>query len=229
MKDAIILITGAKGGLGNFVTEAFLATGATVVGTSRSIRAEDFDHPNFIPAPADFSKPESVQELVNSVIKRFGHVDALVHVMGGFAGGLSIAETDDSTWSRMRDQNLTGAFYAIRAVLPHMRERKHGRIIAVGSLTGAEPHANLGAYVIFKSAVHMLIRTVALENSDLDITANAILPGTMDTAANREAMANADYSTWVKPIDVAKTILWLAADEAAHVNGALLAMAGSNG
>jgi NAD(P)-dependent dehydrogenase (short-subunit alcohol dehydrogenase family) len=222
MEGKIVLVTGAKGGLGTFVSRKFLQTGATVVGSSRSVRASDIPHPRFVAMAADFSDGAVVHELVGQVVSRHKKIDALIHIVGDFIGGRSIAETDDNTWNKMRDLNLTAAFYAIRAVLPHMRRAKAGRIIAVGSLAASEPHAGLGAYVIFKRALETLVRTVAIENVDTNITANVVLPGTMDTLANRTAMPHADFSTWVQPDDVASVMVWLTGDEAARVNGAAI-------
>jgi NAD(P)-dependent dehydrogenase (short-subunit alcohol dehydrogenase family) len=228
MKDKVVLITGAKGGLGSFVTQRFLATGATVVGTSRSIINEDFPEPNFVPLPVDFTKPAAVREAVETVVSRFGKLDVLVHVLGGFAGGKTVADTDDATWEQMRDLNLTSAFYVLRAALPHLRKSGHGRIVAIGSLTAVEPHAGLGAYVTFKSALATLVRTVALENKDAGLTANLILPGTMDTPANRKAMPAADPSKWVQPGAVADLALLLAEDRAAQVTGTVIPIDGTN-
>jgi NAD(P)-dependent dehydrogenase (short-subunit alcohol dehydrogenase family) len=228
MKDKVVFITGAKGGLGSFVTQRFLATGATVVGTSRSISKEDFPGSNFVPLAADFTKAAAVREAVESVVSRFGKLDVLVHVLGGFAGGKSVAETDDATWEQMRDLNLTSAFYVLRAAIPHLRNSGNGRIIAIGSLAAVEPHAGLGAYVTFKSALATLVRTAALENKDAGLTANLILPGTMDTPANRKAMPNADPSKWLQPGEVADLALWLAEDRAAHITGTLIPIDGAS-
>jgi NAD(P)-dependent dehydrogenase (short-subunit alcohol dehydrogenase family) len=229
MEGRIVLITGAKGGLGSTVTQRFLDSGATVVGTSRSIKSSDFPHANFVAMPVDFTNPAAVCAMANQIIARLGRIDALVHVLGGFAGGSPVAETSDATWEQMRDLNLTAAFYVLRAVLPHMRKARSGRIVAVGSLAAAEPHAGLGAYVTFKSALATLIRTVALENADANITANMVLPGTMDTPGNRASQPNADFSRWVQPADVASLIQWLAADQAAQVNGVLASLPERNG
>src|SRR5438445_5882372 len=217
MKDKVVFITGAKGGLGSFVTQRFLATGATVVGTSRSISKEDFPEPNFVPLPVDFTKSAAVREAVETVVTRFGRLDVLVHVLGGFAGGKTVAETDDATWEQMRVLTLTSAFYVLRAAIPHLRKSGSGRIVAIGSLTAVEPHAGLGAYVTCKSALAILVRTVALENKDAGLTANVVLPGTMDTPANRKAMPGADFSKWVKPGEVADPALLLADDPASHI------------
>jgi NAD(P)-dependent dehydrogenase (short-subunit alcohol dehydrogenase family) len=228
MSGRVVLITGAKGGLGTFVTQRFLGTGATVVGASRSISQEDFPAPNFVTLPVDFTKPVAVTSAIGSIVERYGKLDVLVHVVGGFAGGKSVAETDDATWEQMRDLNLTAAFYVLRAAIPHMRKLGAGRIVAVGSLTAVEPHAGLGAYVTFKSALVSLVRTVAVENKDAGVTANVVLPGTMDTPANRKAMPGADFSKWLKPPDVADLILWLSDERAAHVTGAAIPIDSSN-
>ncbi len=221
MQQRVILITGANGGLGKSVTEAFLNTGATVIGTSRKIAQSDFSSPNFTAILADITKPRETRDLVSAVHQKFGRIDVLVHVMGGFAAA-KVHDTDDNTWSRMQDLNLTSAFYIAREVIPVMRAQGSGRLIAIGSFAAIEPHKSLGAYSTFKSALTMLYRTIALENQDKNITANVVLPGTMDTAANRVAMPEADTSTWVQPADVGQVVLLLASEQGSHINGALI-------
>lgn len=226
MLNKVIFITGANGGLGTAVTERFLATGATVVGTSREIAKEDFPQPNFVPLSADLTNSAAATEAIESVISRFGRLDVFVHVMGGFAGGKSVAETDDATWEQMRDLNLTAAFYILRAAIPHLRKSGKGRIIAIGSLAATEAHAGLGAYVTFKVALANLIRTIALENRDAGLTANVVLPGTMDTPGNRKSMPTADFSKWVQPEVVADLLLWLADDRGAYITGTVIPIDG---
>jgi len=228
MRDKVVLITGAKGGLGSFVTQRFLSAEAKVIGSSRSISQDDFPQPNFTPLPVDFTKPGAVRDAVESIVRRFGRLDALVHVLGGFAGGQTIAETDDATWEQMRDLNLTSAFYVLRAAIPHLRKSGSGRIVAIGSLTAVEPHAGLGAYVTFKAALTTLVRTVALENKDAGLSANVVLPGTMDTPANRKSMPRADYSKWVQPENVADVVLWLADERAGHITGSTISIDATN-
>src|SRR5712692_481557 len=228
MNNKVVLITGAKGGLGSFVTQRFLATGATVVGTSRTISQADFPEANFVALPVDFTKAGAAGKAVESVVSRFRRLDALVHLLGGFAGGQTVAETDDATWEQMCDLNLMSAFYVLRAAIPHLRKSGKGRIVAIGSLTAVEPHVGLGAYVMFRSALATLVRTVALENSDAGLTANVILPGTMDTPANRKAMPAADPSKWVQPGAVADLALWLSEDRAAQVTGTVIPIDGTN-
>ena len=228
MKEKVVLITGAKGGLGSFITRRFLETGATVVGASRSISQQDFPGRNFTALAVDFTTAPAVNDAVQSVMTRFGRLDVLVHLLGGFAGGQTVAETDDATWDRMRDLNLTSSFYVLRAAVPHLRKSGKGRIVAIGSLTAVEPHPQLGAYITFKAALAMLVRTVALENKDAGLTANVVLPGTMDTPENRKAIPNADFSKWTQPSDVVNLVLSLTTERASRVTGAAIPIGGRN-
>jgi NAD(P)-dependent dehydrogenase (short-subunit alcohol dehydrogenase family) len=228
MKGKVVLVTGANGGLGTYVTQAFLGAGATVVGTSRKIQQSDFNIPNFTALPAEISTREGAKVLVDQVVARFGKLDVLAHTVGGFAGGQSIADTDDATFQRMVDLNLNCVFHILRAAVPPLRQTGAGRIIAIGSRAALEPGAGVGAYSASKAAMVSLIRTVALENKDAGLTANVILPGTMDTPANRKAIPNADVSKWVRPETVAGLITWMAGDAGKDINGAVIPVYGSD-
>jgi NAD(P)-dependent dehydrogenase (short-subunit alcohol dehydrogenase family) len=229
MTGKVVLVTGANGGLGVHVTRAFLDSGATVIGTSRNIQQSAFDHANFTAMPAVISTRESATVLVDQVIARFGKIDVLAHTIGGFAGGQSIAETGDATFHQMFDINLNSAFYLLRAALPALRESGHGRIIAIGGRAAVDPGPGVGAYSASKAALVSLIRTVAAENKDAGVTANVILPGTMDTPTNRKAMPDADVSKWVQPASVASLVVWLASDAGADTNGAAIPVYGKDG
>ncbi len=227
MKGKVVLVTGADGGLGTYVTQAFLDAGAAVVGTSRKIRPSDFDNSNFTALAAEISTSAGAKSLVDQVVERFGKLDVVAHTVGGFAGGQSIADTDDATFQRMFDLNLNCVFYILRAAVPLLRKTS-GRVIAIGSRAALEPGAGVGAYSASKAAMLSLIRTVAVENKDAGLTANVILPGTMDTPANRKAIPNADISKWVQPASVAKLVVWLAGEAGKDVNGAVIPVYGKD-
>lgn len=228
MKGKIALVTGANGGLGSHVTKALLDAGAVVVGVSRKIQPSEFDSASFIALPAQISTAAGAKSMVDSLVARLGRLDVVVHTVGGFAGGQSLAETDDATFQRMLDSNLNSTFYLLRAVLPTMRKTGNGRIVAIGSRAALEPGPRVGAYSASKAAMVSLIKTVALENKDVGITANVILPATIDTPANRTAMPNADYSKWVQPASIAALIVWLVSDNGRDVNGAAIPVYGSD-
>ena len=214
MGARVVVITGATGGLGSAVAEAFKAVGDQVIGVSRS--SGDFQ--------ADLTRPEQADALVKHVVELHGRLDVLVHTTGGFDSGGSVAETGLDVWQRMMDMNFQAALHTIRAVLPVLRSG--GRIIAVGSRAGVQLAAGLGAYSVSKAALNALVQTVALEVTDLGITANVVLPSTIDTSANRSSRPAEQGARWVTPQSIAGVILWLASDAAADVNGALVPVYG---
>jgi NAD(P)-dependent dehydrogenase (short-subunit alcohol dehydrogenase family) len=224
--DRIILVTGANGGLGTFITAAFLNAGDTVVGTSRSIRASDFENPRFVAIASDLTDAASAGQLVESVEQRFRRIDGLIHVLGGFAGGKPIAETDDATWDQMMNLNVRSAFHIFRATIPRMRAATRGRIVAIASRAAAEPAANIAAYSASKAALVALVRSAALETKDAGITVNAVLPGTINTEANRKADPQANFSRWVPPENIADLVLYLSSDAAAQITGAAIPIYG---
>ncbi|MBV8052689.1 MAG: SDR family oxidoreductase [Acidobacteriaceae bacterium] len=227
LHNKIALVTGANGGLGMSVTRALLDAGATVVGVARHIEQKEFDNPSFVAITAELTNADAAQKTVDEVLSSFGKIDILAHLVGGFAGGKTIVELDDATFEKMLDLNLRSAFYVLRAVVPHMRRAGSGRIIAIGSRAAEDPGPGVGAYSLSKAALVSLVRTVARENKQQAITANVVLPGTIDTPANRDAMPGADRRTWVQPDSIASLIVWLASDPGRDVNGAVIPVYGA--
>jgi NAD(P)-dependent dehydrogenase (short-subunit alcohol dehydrogenase family) len=226
LENRAVLITGAKGGLGTHVTNAFLAAGAKVAGVSRSIQQSDFDHPAFTAIPAELSSRDAAETLAGEAISRFGRIDAVVHLLGGFAGGTTVADSDDETLEQMFDLNFRSLFHISRAVLPGMRSRRTGSLLAVGSRTAVEPQPGFGLYSASKAALVSLVRTIAKENACCGIVANVVLPGTMDTPANRKAMPDADTSKWVRPNQIAALLVHLASCQATQLSGAVIPVYG---
>ena len=226
MKGQVVLVTGASGGLGTHVTQAFLDAGATVIGSSRKVQQSDFTSADFTAFPAEISTLADAKALVEGVLTRFGKLDVLAHTVGGFAGGQSVADTDDATFQRMFEVNVYSFLHILRASISPLRKSGRGRIIAIGSRAAVEPGADVGAYSASKAAMVSLVKTVAAENRDAAMTANAILPATMDTPANRMAMPDADFSKWVQPANVAGLAVWLASDAARDINGAAIPVYG---
>jgi len=226
MNEKTALVTGADGGLGIHVTRALLDAGFLVTGLAPKIKQSDFERPGFTALPSRLDSLEAAKRSADAVMTKFGKIDVLAHLVGGFAGGPSVTETDDATFRRMFEMNVDSAFHILRAVLPHMQKTRNGRIIAIGSRAAESPGAGVGAYSASKAAFVSLIRTVAVESKDSGITANVILPGTIDTPANRKAMPKADTSHWVQPGAIASLILWLASDAAKDVTGAAIPVYG---
>jgi NAD(P)-dependent dehydrogenase (short-subunit alcohol dehydrogenase family) len=228
LQGQVAIVTGASGALGSDVVQSLSAAGATVVAVDRANTGSASQEAGVIRFSANLTDAREVKQLIASVFAKFGRIDVLVHVVGGFAGGASVAETDDATWQKMMDINLNAAFYVLRAVVPVMRQAEHGRIIAIGSRQAVQPSAGVGAYSASKAALVSLVQTVALENTDKNIRANVILPGTMDTPANQAAMPKASFEKWVKTSHVAELVVMLAGDAAIEINGAAIPVYGGS-
>ena len=219
-ENRVALVTGGTGALGSAVVLDLISNGVRAAAPYRS--QEEFDNlkrqasapgENLIGMKADVTRGEEVERAVAAVLERWGRIDYLVAVAGGFAAGKSY-ETDERTWDHMFNLNLRSVYLAVRAVVPHMIRANFGRIVTVSSgaiLRGGG--AGIAAYAISKSAVLKLSEILADELKDYDIHIHCMLPGTMDTAANRAAMPKADFSKWVKTEDVARVVRTLLSDD----------------
>ena len=216
-----VLITGANGGLGTAVCQVFLASGATVIGVDRAWKQAA----PFATVSADVTTADGCESMVKQALAH-GPLDALVHLVGGFAGGSSVAETSDQTWDSMMNINVRAAFCCMRAALKPMQAAGRGRIVAIGTRMAVEPAPNFAAYAVSKAALVALVKNVAAEGQKFGVTANVVLPSTIDTPANRAAMPDADASRWVKPESIAKLLVFLTSDAAADTSGAVIPIYG---
>jgi len=216
-----VLITGANGGLGTAVCQEFLGSGAKVIGVAREWK----ESAPFTTVSADVTTETGCESMVKQALAQ-GPIDALVHLVGGFAGGSPLAETTDQTWDSMMNVNLRAAFCCIRAALKPMQAAGRGRIVAIGTRMAVEPSPNFAAYAVSKAALVALVKNVAAEGQKFGVTANVVLPSTIDTPANRAAMPKADFSRWVAPQSIAKLLVFLTSDSAADTSGAVIPIYG---
>jgi NAD(P)-dependent dehydrogenase (short-subunit alcohol dehydrogenase family) len=142
-------------------------------------------------------------------------------VAGGWAGGTSFDKAPVDEWNRMLRGNLDSAAYVCRAALPHLR-RQGGSVVAIGSRAAETGGSGMAAYAVSKLALHALVRVLAQENRAHGVRVNAVLPGTIDTPANRDAMKNADISGWTSADKIAQVVLFLLSSDSAATTGALV-------
>ena len=176
--------------------------------------------------PADFTNASVVERFVAEVAERWARVDFLVCIAGGFAAG-KLHETPEGNWNRMFDLNLRTVYLAAHAVAPVMIRQNFGRIITTSSgaiLNGGG--AGMAAYAVSKGAVRHLTEILASELKSYNIHAHCILPGTMDTQANRRDMPQADFSRWVATEDVARVVRFLLNDDARSVRSVTIPVLG---
>jgi NAD(P)-dependent dehydrogenase (short-subunit alcohol dehydrogenase family) len=224
-----VFITGAAGNLGRAIAAAFEARGANlvVVGrTKESLAALGAETERRLLVAADLLDPSALDSAVRLARARFGRVDVLCNIAGGFRMGWPVHETSDKDWDFLMDINARTLLHSVRAVVPQMIEAGGGKIVNVGAFAAQKGAAQMGAYVAAKSAVIRLTETMAAELRDKNINVNCVLPTIIDTPENRAAMPKADPSRWVAPADLANVIVFLASDEARAIHGAALPVTG---
>jgi NAD(P)-dependent dehydrogenase (short-subunit alcohol dehydrogenase family) len=225
LQDKVIAVTGGFGVLGRAVGEALKAAGARGVLIDRASAPADLPSDILGLGGVDLTQPEPARQAMADAVSRFGGLDGLVNVAGGFRWE-TVESGSVDTWDRMYALNLRTALLASQAALPHLLARGSARIVNVGSFAAAHAALGMGAYAASKAGVARLTEAMAEELKDRGITVNAVLPSVIDTPANRADMPNADTGRWVAPSALAAVILFLLSDAAAPVTGALIPVRG---
>jgi NAD(P)-dependent dehydrogenase (short-subunit alcohol dehydrogenase family) len=226
----VAVVTGAFGVLGSSVARKFASLGARValidVAPQPSVElTREFGGRNLLLGGVDLSDFEATRKAMAATSMRFGGIDVLVNVAGGFRWE-KLEDGDVETWDQLYSMNLRTAVVSCKAALPAMLERPSGRIINIGAGAATRARAGMGAYTASKAGVQRLTEALSEEFKDRGITVNAILPGTIDTPRNRLDMPDADFSRWVAPDAIAEVIAFLASDAAAAVTGAAIPVSG---
>ncbi|MGA7988838.1 MAG: SDR family NAD(P)-dependent oxidoreductase [Candidatus Dormiibacterota bacterium] len=219
-RQGVTVVGGGGGALGSAVVGRLVASGRRVVIPAR--------HPDRVAAqdgvtviPCDLDDPAAVADL-RSAVERLGPWEALVSASGGFAGGRA-HEADDAAIEAMLGANLLAPWRLARIAATSMIARgSGGRMVVVASKAALDVARGQAAYQVSKAAVLRLTQVMSVELKGHGITVNAVLPGTVDTAANRASMPRADRTTWVSADAVAAVIEWLLSDGAASVTGAAI-------
>jgi NAD(P)-dependent dehydrogenase (short-subunit alcohol dehydrogenase family) len=223
--DRSVVITGASGNLGRAVVEAFYDLGARLALLDLK-RGDLQDRPNQVFLEVDLFNPDSVVAAVGRALERFGHIDVLCNIAGGFRMGSPVHETKDADWDFLMGLNARSVLNTARAAVPAMLKAGGGKIVNIGAFAAQRGAANMGAYIASKSAVIRLTESMAAELREKNINVNCVLPTIIDTPENRAAMPNADPRKWVAPQDLAAVIVFLASDAARAIHGAAIPVTG---
>jgi NAD(P)-dependent dehydrogenase (short-subunit alcohol dehydrogenase family) len=219
---ATVLVTGASGNLGRAVAHAFAERGANLVlidrRPERLAAAFGGESASRIFATADLLDRKQVEAAARTASERFGRIDVLCNIAGGFRMGTPVHETTDGDWDFLFDINVRTLLNAVRAVVPHMTAG--GKIINVGAASAQKGVAGMGAYCAAKSAVIRITEAMAAELREKNINVNCVLPTIIDTPENRAAMPGADPARWVAPDDLAQVFVFLASPAARAIHGA---------
>jgi NAD(P)-dependent dehydrogenase (short-subunit alcohol dehydrogenase family) len=229
----VVMITGASGNLGSATGRAFLEAGAKLALIDRHEEQLHIAFPELINEPdcfmsgcADLTSLEEVDRVVTAALDYFGRVDVLVNTVGGYRAGTPIHETPIDTWDFMINLNARTVFITTQCLVPHMARQGSGRIIHLAARPGLKGVANASAYSASKAAVIRLVESASAEVKKQGINVNCILPGTIDTPQNREAIPYADFSRWVTPDSMANVIMFLASDAGRDIHGAAIPVYG---
>jgi NAD(P)-dependent dehydrogenase (short-subunit alcohol dehydrogenase family) len=229
----VALITGATGALGRVVAARFAADGwrLGLVGTDedrlRSMAADlELDDERWSPATADLADAAAARVAVEAIQRRLGTVDAVIHLVGGWAGGTPISTTDPDDIGSMLDQHVHTTHHVVAAAVPGMVERGWGRVLAVTTPYATEPGATSGGYAIGKAGQEIVLRMLAKEVAGSGVTVNMVVVKAIDTKHERESAPTAKNAGWTTPEEIAATFRHLASDDAAAINGARIPLFG---
>ena len=225
-----VLITGAAGNLGAAVARAFAARGArlALLDLNEAALQRTFGDAgdDRLYVAADLLQPAEADAAVARAVERFGRIDVLCNLAGGFRMGEAVHETSARTWDFLLDLNARTVLHMAHAVVPGMLAAGGGRIVNVGAFAAQKGVAQMGAYVAAKSAVIRLTESMAAELRERGVNVNCVLPTIIDTPENRAAMPDADPARWVAPADLAEAIVFLASKAARAIHGAALPVTG---
>ncbi len=235
LSGRVALATGAFGGLGPAVTLALLEGGARVLAVASRDQPDALERlraqagangARLSAAVADARDEDAVAALVSDLERREGRVDILVNSIGGYAAGQPVTALDARTLDRMLELNLKTAFLFSKHAARAMERNQFGRIINIASRAAFSGRKNAAAYAIAKAAIITLTETQAEEVVQQGITVNAVVPGIIDTPANRASMPNAHFDHWPRPEEIARVIAFLASDDAGLISGACIPVYG---
>jgi NAD(P)-dependent dehydrogenase (short-subunit alcohol dehydrogenase family) len=231
--DRVVLITGATGGLGRVAAATFAATGAKIglVGTDRgrleALAADLHLAANaWTEAEADLRAADEAARAVAEIAARFGRIDVVLHLVGGWSGGTKVPELDPAEMRAMLDQHVWTTFNVARAVVPGMIERGWGRLIAISSTVALEGTSGMAAYAVAKAGEEALLRTLSREVAGTGVTANVLVVRKIDTEHERDTAPSPKNATWATPEELAAAMVYLCSDEASVVNGARIPLTG---
>jgi NAD(P)-dependent dehydrogenase (short-subunit alcohol dehydrogenase family) len=216
-----VLVAGGTGALGQGVVRELLDSGSHVVATwivdrERERIEGEISSDRLSLVRADLFDPAGAEEAVAAA----GELAGVVNLVGGYASGGKVHETELDAFERMLTLNVRPAFLLARAAMPRLAERGRGAFVCVSARAALRPFPGAAGYITGKAAVLAFVQALDSEYRDSGIRCNAILPSVIDTPANRSAQPDADWSKWVQPAEIANVVRFLVSDASAPTSGA---------
>jgi NAD(P)-dependent dehydrogenase (short-subunit alcohol dehydrogenase family) len=229
MQDNVAVVTGATGSLGRALLPLLIRRrfriAATYLVPEQAQQLEedldlDLDDDRVLLRRVDCTDAGAVDAFMQEAFDTFGHINVVACLVGGWAGGRDVTETDDVRFDRMIDLNLRSTFSTVRAAAARMRDVEWGRIVAMGSRAAHDVPAGQAAFNVAKAGVIALMKTLATELDDTNVTANVLVPAVIDTSSTRAALPYADYMNWPQPGEIARVLDFLLSPASEVINGA---------
>ena len=236
LKDKVVLITGATGGIGGAIAQQMKNAGATVVITGRDEKKLAGFDDSFIKIAADLSVDGTAEKLISDVIEKSGRIDVLINNAGITADTLMMRMSDEQ-FDNVLNTNLRATFKLCRACLMPMMKQRFGRIINMASIVGVVGGAGQANYAASKGAIIAMTKSIAAEVASRGITANTVAPGFIKTPMTdvlseelkKKYLEQIPAGRFGEPIDVANACVFLASDEASYINGQTIHVNGGMG
>ena len=233
-ENRVVAITGATGGLGGVVARKFSEQGACLALISKSpdklsdlVEELALPEARYMTYAADLGQASAAQKVLAGILSKFGHVDVLTHLVGGWSGGKPVVEVEIDEVRNMLQQHLWTTFHVAQAFLPSMLARQWGRFLVVSSPFASNPVANLAPYAIGKAAQEALIQTIAQEVKGSGVTANMLLVKTIDLQHERLHRPSPKNESWTTPEEICSSLMHLSTDEGNRINGARIPLYGN--
>jgi len=233
MKNRTIVITGATGGLGAVVTRDLASRGAYLVLLDRDSErlaslTSDLLLPEerFLARSVDLLNPDETRRAAEAASTRLGHIDALLHLVGGWTGGKTLIEAPADDLTFMLNQHVWTSFNVVQAFVPYLVANGWGRVIMVTSPYAVNPSSKGGPYAIGKAGQETLMLTLAQELKGTGVTANLLQAKTIDIKREKVTAPAPQNAGWTTPEELSAAILYLLSDEAGAINGAKIPLFG---
>jgi NAD(P)-dependent dehydrogenase (short-subunit alcohol dehydrogenase family) len=234
LNGRVAVVSGASGSLGNAISRELAERGANLALLDRDAdKLADItsklqiSDDRIITLPVDLLDASGVRLAAKAVAGKFGRIDILLHLVGGWTGGKTILESTADELTFMLNKHIWTSFHVIQAFVPHLVRNSWGRVVMVTSPYGKHAGAKVGPFSIGKSGQNALMLALAQEIQGSAVTANLLQVRTIDARGEKAVAPSVENSSWTSLDDLVGAILYLLSDEAKAVNGAILPLHGA--
>ncbi len=225
--NRIAVITGATGVLGSYTAQTLAKNGFSLALLDRNpdrlselVKSINLPDSRILARTINLLNPTETMEAAEATITKFGRVDILLHLIGGWTGGKTLVEATKDELELMLNQHVWSSFHIIKVFVPHMVKNGWGRVIMITSPSASRPGSKGGPYAAGKAGQEALMMTLAQELKGSGVTANLIQVRTIDVKREKLSAATAENATWSTPEEITASILYLISEEAGTINGA---------